>query len=171
MESHFKKTRKEEPEMQKRKSKIRVCIHLLTIFLTLSIAFFPLRSFAGDMEIMVDEMVKQGIITREQGDKMLKDMKETKAKEQEKAGEEKAKVEGMAAKPDWAKNIPDWIVNPPDWFKKIKFSGDFRLRYDYLDRGPTAAQEAAATQDFARNRARIRLRSSSTAPSVLRPWT
>ncbi len=131
---------------------------MLTIFLTLAMVFLPLRSFAGDMEIMVDEMVKQGVITKEQGDKMLKGMKETKAKEQEKAGEEQPKVERKATEPVWLKNIPDWIKNPPDWIKNIKFSGDLRLRYDYLDREPTAAQEAAGTQDFARNRARFRWR-------------
>ena len=130
-----------------------------------SIAFLPLKAFAGDYEIMIDEMVKQGIITREQGDKMLKGIEETKAKQQQKAvGEqekkeaEQAKVEGAPAIPDWAKNIPDWILNPPDFIKRIKFSGDFRLRYDYLNREPTAEQEAAGTQDFARNRARFRLR-------------
>ena len=61
--------------MQERRSKIRGCVYLFTMFLIVSLAFSPLRSFAGDMEIMVDEMVKQGVITREQGDKMLKDMK------------------------------------------------------------------------------------------------
>ena len=44
------------------------------------------------MEIMVNEMVKQGVITREQGDQMLKNMKETKAKEQEKTPEVQAKA-------------------------------------------------------------------------------
>ena len=144
--------------MQERKSKIRVCTHLFAIFLTVSIAFFPLRSFAGDMEIMVDQMVKEGVITREQGDKMLKGMEETKAKEQEKVAAEKPKIEGKAPEPEWVKNIPDWVKNPPDWIKNIKFSGDFRLRYDRLDREPTEAQEATGAQDFARNRARIRWR-------------
>jgi len=158
--------------MQKRRSEVRRCVYLFTMILLLSLCFFPFRSFAGDMEIMVDEMVKQGVITRDQGDKMLKNMKETKAKEQEKAaaeqpkagGEqekkeaEQAKAEGMTPIPDWAKNLPNWVLNPPDWIKRMKFSGDFRLRYDYLDREPTAAQEAKGTQDFARNRARIRWR-------------
>jgi len=144
--------------MGQRTSKIRGCVYLLTIFLIVSLAFLPCRAFAGDMEMMVDEMVKQGVITREQGDKMLKDMQETKAKEQEKVAAEKPKVEGKTTEPDWLKNIPDWVKNPPDWIKKIKFSGDFRLRYDRLDREPTAAQEAAGTQDFARNRARLRWR-------------
>jgi hypothetical protein len=68
------------------------------MFLIVSLAFSPLRSFAGDMEIMVDEMVKQGVITREQGDKMLKDMKETKAKEQEKVAAEQPKAGGEQEK-------------------------------------------------------------------------
>jgi len=165
--------------MGKRRSGIRNCIYWLSIFLIASIAFLPLRALAGDMEILIDQMVNQGVITREQGDKMLKGMEETKAKqqqkavgeqekaageqqkaagEQEKKGAEQPKVEAKAAIPDWAKNLPDWILNPPDFIKRIRFMGDFRLRYDYLDREPTAAQEAKGTQDFARNRARFRLR-------------
>ena len=51
--------------MQERRGRIRSCIYLFTMFLVVSLAFLPCRAFAGDMEIMVDEMVKQGIITRE----------------------------------------------------------------------------------------------------------
>jgi len=165
--------------MGKRRSGIRNCIYWLSIFWVGSIAFLPLRALAGDMEILIDQMVNQGVITREQGDKMLKGVEETKAKqqqkavgeqekavgeqqkaagEQEKKGAEQPKVEAKAPIPDWAKNLPDWILNPPDFIKRIRFMGDFRLRYDYLDREPTAAQEAKGTQDFARNRARFRLR-------------
>jgi hypothetical protein len=93
------------------------------------------------MEIMVDQMVKEGVITREQGDKMLKGMKEAKAKEQEKVGEEKVKSEGKATEPDWVKNIPDWIKNPPDWIKNIKFAGDFRLRYQWEHRDATTGDD------------------------------
>jgi len=84
--------------MQEKRSKWRGCVYLFSMFLIVSLCFFPFRSFAGDMEIMVDEMVKQGVITREQGDKMLKDMKETKAKEQEKAAAEQAKAGGEQEK-------------------------------------------------------------------------
>ncbi len=133
--------------MQERRSKIRVCTHLFAIFLTVSIAFLPLRSFAGDMEIMVEEMIKQGIISREKGDQMLKGMQERKSKEQE-----KAKTEGKATEPDWVKNIPDWIKNPPDWIKNIKFSGDLRLRYQWEQR------DATSENDPERNRFRFRWR-------------
>ena len=47
---------------------------------------------------MVDEMIKQGVITREQGDQMLKNMKETKAKEQEKVAAEQPKAGGEQGK-------------------------------------------------------------------------
>ena len=172
--------------MHGRRSKIRDCICLITMFLIVSLAFLPCMAFAGDVEILIDLMVKEGVINKEQGEKMLKGLEEMKAKqqqravgeqekavgeqkkavgeqqkaagEQEKKESEQAKVEAKAAIPDWAKNLPDWILNPPDWFKKIQFSGDFRLRYDYLDREPTAAQEQKETQDFARNRARLRVR-------------
>ena len=84
--------------MQERRSKIRGCVYLVTMFLIVSLAFLPCRAFAGDMEIMVDEMVKQGVITKEQGDKMLEDMKKAKAKEQEKIAAEQEKAGKIGVK-------------------------------------------------------------------------
>jgi hypothetical protein len=130
--------------------KCRVCIFLFIMFLILLTTFLPCRSFAGDMEILLDDLVSKGVLTKQDAEDILKKMKETKTKEME-----KAKAEGKAPEPDWMKNMPDWVKNPPDWIKNIKFSGDFRLRYDYLDREPP---ESSTTKDIARNRGRFRYR-------------
>jgi hypothetical protein len=121
-----------------------------------STTFLPCRSFAGDIEILLDKLVSKGILTKPEAEELLKEMKETKEMEQGKMEAQKAQTEEKAAEsPEWVKNLPDWIKNPPDWIKNIKFSGDLTLRYDYLDREPP---EGSTTEDFHRDRARFRLR-------------
>ncbi len=139
--------------MRERKSKIRGCIYLFTIFLTVSIVLSPFRSFAGDMEILLDDLVNKGVLTKQDAENILKKMQETKSKEPE-----KAKAEGKAPEPEWVKNVPDWIKNPPDWIKNIKFSGDLRLRYEYLDREPAHLQNGTSVDIPDENRFRFRYR-------------
>ncbi|MGD0918760.1 MAG: putative porin [Thermodesulfobacteriota bacterium] len=143
--------------MQERKSKkYRVFVYLFTMFLVVSTIFLPCRSFAGEMEILLDKLVSKGVLTKSEAESIAKEMKETKEAE-------KGKMEGETAKtgakeigsPEWVKNLPDWIVNPPDWIKNMKFSGDLRLRYDMLEREPL---ESSTAPDIARNRGRFRLR-------------
>jgi hypothetical protein len=137
--------------MEERKSKrYGVYVLLLVMFMIVSTTFLLGRSFAGDMEILLDDLVNKGVLTKQDAEDILKKMKETKTKEME-----KAKAEGKAPEPEWTKNIPDWIKNPPDWIKNMKFSGDLRLRYDYLDREPP---ESSTAEDIARNRGRFRYR-------------
>jgi hypothetical protein len=132
--------------MEERKSKkYGVCVFLFIMFLIVSTTLFPSRSFAGDMEILLDDLVSKGVLTKQDAEDILKKMQETKTKEME-----KAKAEGKAPEPDWVKNMPDWVKNPPDWIKNIKFSGDFRLRYQWEDR--------EADDKLERNRGRFRLR-------------
>ena len=123
-------------------SKIHLC--LFTMFLIVSTTLLPCRSFAGDMEILLDKLVGKGILTKPEAANMLKEMQEPK-------GMEKEKMEGEQKKaPEWAKNLPDWVVNPPDWIKNIKLSGDLRTRYQWEDRDQDDKLE--------RNRGRFRLR-------------
>jgi hypothetical protein len=101
------------------------------MFLIVSLAFLPCRAFAGDMEIMIDEMVKQGVITREQGDKMLEDMKQTKAKEQEKVAAEQEKA-GKKYEPGTGRTLPTSLVDLTiGGF--IEAAGIYRSRYEGSD--------------------------------------
>ena len=129
--------------MEERKSKkCRVFVYLFIILLAVS-TYLPCRSFAGEMEILLDKLVSKGVLTKSEAESIVKEMKETKEVE-------KSKMEGETTKtgakeigsPEWVKNLPDWIVNPPDWIKNIKLSGDFRLRYDRLDREPPGSSTA-----------------------------
>lgn len=117
--------------MEERGRKIRGCVYLFTVFLILSLAFLPCRAFAGDMEIMVNEMIKQGVITREQGDQMLKDMKETKAKEQEKVAVEQEKA-GKKYEPGAGRTLPTSLVDLTiGGF--IEAAGIYRSRFEGSD--------------------------------------
>jgi hypothetical protein len=114
----------------------------------------PCRSFAGeDMEILLDKLVGKGILTKPEADSILKEMKETKGMEKEPTEAQKPTTEEKKAEsPEWVKNLPDWITNPPDWIKNIKFSGDLRLRYEYI------YTDTTPNDDPERNRGRFRLR-------------
>jgi hypothetical protein len=123
--------KEEELEMGERGKKIRGCVYLLTLFLAVSLCFFALRSFAGDMEIMIDEMVKQGVITKEQGDKMLEDMKKAKAKEQEKVAAEQEKA-GKKYEPGTGRTLPTSLVDLTiGGF--IEAAGIYRSRFEGSD--------------------------------------
>ena len=146
--------------MEGRKSnKCNVPIFLFIMFLAISTTFFPCRSFGGDMEILLDKLVGKGILTKPEADQLLKEMK-TQEMEKGKTEVQKAKTETEPTKPeekkgeppDWVKNLPDWIKNPPDWITNMKFSGDFRLRYEYNHRDSTI------NNDHERERGRFRLR-------------
>ena len=146
----------------RKKKKCRVFVYLFTILFAVSI-YLPSRSFAGDMDILLDKLVNKGILTRPEAEELLNEMKEMKETEKKNIEVEKTKTEEEKPKteakeigaPEWVKNLPDWIKNPPDWIKNIKFSGDLTLRYDYIDRKPP---ESSTAPDIDRNRGRFRLR-------------
>lgn len=136
--------------MEGRESKkYGVFVFLSIMFLIMSVTFIPGRSFAGDMEVLLDELVNKGIITKQDADNLLKKMQEMEKMKAEKAPE-----------PEWVKKLPDWIKNPPDWIKNTKVSGDLRLRYDYSHRDTTPDDNPA------RERGRFRWRVGATTQIV-----
>jgi hypothetical protein len=120
--------------------KYGVFVFLCIMFLIVSTTFIPGRSFAGDMEILIDDLVNKGVLTKQDAENLLKKMQETKTKEME-----KAKAETKAPEPEWLKQIPDWIKN-------TKISGDIRLRYQYNH------TDSSPNDDSERNQGRYRLR-------------
>ncbi|MFA5338683.1 MAG: putative porin [Candidatus Omnitrophota bacterium] len=88
------------------------------------------RSYAGEMEILVQKLVDKGILTQGEGAQVLAETKEEARKEV---------AQGKAA------NIPQWIQD-------IKLKGDFRNRYQW-DKAKSATTTATE-----RNRDRIRVR-------------
>jgi hypothetical protein len=142
--------------MEERESKkYGVFVFLSIIFLIVSVTFLPSRSFAGDMEILLDDLVNKGVLTKQDAENLLKKMQEKKTKEME-----KVKAEEKAPEPEWVKKLPDWIKNPPDWIKNTKISGDLRLRYEYSHRDTTP------DDDPARERGRFRWRVGATTQII-----
>ncbi len=106
---------------------------LLTLFFTTLISVNP--SFASQNNKLIDKLIKKGILTQKEADEIL-------------AEEAKEKAESSG-------DIPNWI-------KKIKISGDLRLRHDTQWR---EEKKVGATdeKEYHRNRERFRLRLSLKA--------
>ena len=142
--------------MEGRESKkYGVFVFLSIIFLIVSVTFLPGRSFAGDMEVLLDELVNKGILTKQDADNLLKKMQEKKTKEVV-----KVEAKEKAPEPEWVKKLPDWIKNPPDWIKNTKISGDLRLRYQYNHKDTTPDDNPA------RERGRFRYRVGATTQII-----
>jgi hypothetical protein len=131
----------------------KVCRLLMVLPLIALFTLSATLSLAGEVDILVEKLVERGMLTKQDGESVLKEIKQEAVKQEKE--KETTKAAGKETEsPDWVKNLPDWIKNPPDWIKNTKFSGDFRLRYDRLDREPASS----TTPDVARDRARFRLR-------------
>ncbi len=102
-----------------------VTVHLFVF------ALIPGSSLAGDVDILVDKLVEKGILSREDAIGILA---ETKQAAEMKQAQTKASTSAES-------KIPEWV-------KKINFTGDLRLRYQYED---TEGQDQ-------RNRERFRWR-------------
>jgi len=103
---------------------------LMLALSVMGIIALSVRSYAGEVEILVQKLVDKGILTAGEGAQVLAETKEEVRKEV---------AQGKAA------NIPQWVQD-------IKFKGDFRNRYQW---DKTKSATSAATE---RNRDRIRLR-------------
>src|SRR5208337_1081443 len=90
----------------------------ITILFTVLVAAQPFaaetKKEAGDYELLINELVKDGVITPERGKALLGEME---------AAREKAAKEGKLF------TLPDSLK----WLEKFKFSGDLRLRYEMDD--------------------------------------
>ena len=108
------------------------------IFLVLAIAllvttFSAVQSFADEpdeYEILVNELVEEGVLTPEKAEDILAQVNDAK---------EKAAKEGRGFE------LPKEL----EWLKRLKFSGDLRLRYQFDDH---------EDNDYTRHRGRYRFR-------------
>lgn len=124
--------------------KEKVCWVLTILPLVALFVGLPCFSFANDVDILMQKLVEKGVLTKEDSEGILQEIKKESEK-QEKAKQESEKEE----KPKVAE-APDWIKEIPDWVKNIKFKGDLRLRYQRENTEDDNRDD--------RNRGRIRLR-------------
>lgn len=81
---------------------------------------------AGEVDILVRKLVEKGILSKEEGEKILTETKQEAAKEKEQAITE--------AKAAVAQDVSEGkIALLPEWVKKTKIYGDVRLRYNYTE--------------------------------------
>jgi len=100
-----------------------LCIITLAIILTINSNAFV---SASEVDILVRKLVEKGILSKEEGEKILNETKQEAAKEKEQAIKEtKAAV---------AKDVSEGtLALLPEWVRKTKLYGDFRLRYNYIE--------------------------------------
>jgi polyhydroxyalkanoate synthesis regulator phasin len=123
-------------EERRKKMMTKVCGLLVVLSLIVLFALSPRISFAGEVDILIEKMVEKGMLTKQDAESILKEIR------QETAKQEKEKMKEAEA-PQWVKDIPEWVKN-------VKFKGDFRLRYQTEDRKDD--------NNDARERGRLRLR-------------
>jgi len=100
-----------------------LCIITLAIILMINSNAFV---SASEVDILVRKLVEKGILSKEEGEKILNETKQEAAKEKEQAIKEtKAAV---------AKDVSEGtLALLPEWVRKTKLYGDFRLRYNYIE--------------------------------------
>jgi hypothetical protein len=117
---------------------------VLTVFFVLSLGT---QTMAGEVDILVRKLVEKGILNKEEGDKILQETKQEAAKEKEQAVKEAKAAVAKDAKEGKFPGLPEWIA-------KTKFTGDFRLRYQWESR----QIDSTSNTDYDRNRGRVRVR-------------
>ena len=106
-------------------------IVLLTFVGVIMALAFSGKSFAGEVDILVDKLVEKGILTPVETQIILDETKQEVAKE-------------VAQGKSYA--LPSWV-------QKMKFKGDLRTRYQWQEQDTTTG-----TDGIDRNRARVRFR-------------
>jgi hypothetical protein len=125
----------------------------IILVLSLSFVYLPSFSFGGEVDVLIEKLVEKGLLTKQDAESIIKEIKnETAKKEKEKETQKAVTKESEVTKdtevPKWAKDI---LKEIPDWVKNVKFRGDLRLRYQWEDK------EDDNKDDRHRGRFRLRL--------------
>ena len=83
--------------------------------------------WSGKVEILVDKLVEKKILSANEAEEILKEIEEEEEKER---AETVREVKDAITKGEEGVTL----VKVPEWVSKMKFSGDFRLRYQMTDR-------------------------------------
>ncbi len=104
-------------------------------------------AFAGESDIMINLLVKKGIITQEEAKQVLESIQGELAREKDTVKE----VAAETAKEVAGKEIKGGAIEIPKWVQKLDVKGDLRLRYQYQD----TENDNAASRDRYRMRFRL----------------
>ena len=97
-------------------------IMIVSVILWITVGSGP--TMGGEMDILIEKLVEKNILTRSEARELISEIQKEASKKEE--GIKKAAAE--AAKEEVKSGI-----KIPEWIEKIKFSGDFRLRYQAED--------------------------------------
>jgi len=97
---------------------------LSSIIIVLQIFLAP--AGAGEVDILVDKLVEKGILSKEDAQEVLKEVKNEAKKERDAVVQE--------TKAALKKDGTTLLAELPGWIKNTKLKGDFRLRYQSSER-------------------------------------
>lgn len=83
--------------------------------------------WSGSVEILIDKLVEKKILSEDEAEEILKELEEEEEREKAETVQE---VKEAITKGE--KGVT--LVKVPEWVLKMKFKGDFRLRYQITDR-------------------------------------
>jgi polyhydroxyalkanoate synthesis regulator phasin len=103
---------------------------------------------AADIDILVDKLVKKGVLTKQEATEVIQEVKEADWKEKDQERAEVIKGTKDAIKKD---NPTLFAGEIPEWVRKMQLKGDLRLRYESISR------DVDDVKDRERYRYRLRL--------------
>ena len=86
---------------------------------------------AGEVDILVEKLVKKGILNKQEATEVLQEVSEASWKEKDQERAEAIKGTKDALKKD---NPSLFAGEIPEWVRKMQIKGDLRLRYENIDR-------------------------------------
>lgn len=120
---------------------------LIAVFI-FAATLFAGSARAGEVDILVEKLVKKGILSKNDAEEVLKEVKEAAWQEKDQERAEIIRTTKEAVREDIRKDPKLFAGALPAWIRKMQLKGDFRLRYESTRRDDTAD----------RNRGRYRLR-------------
>lgn len=115
---------------------------------------------ASEVDILVDKLVEKGILNRQEGSEILQVVKDASWKEKDKERAEIIRGTKDAIK----KESPALFAGEiPDWVRKMQIKGDFRLRYEHIERDINRDLHKGTSKYIDRDRYRYRLRLGAVA--------
>ncbi|MCK7469869.1 MAG: putative porin [Desulfomicrobium escambiense] len=91
--------------------------------------------------MLVEKLVKKGILSKEDAKEIITEVKEESWKERDKERAEIIKGAREAVK----KDTSGMFAELPQWVRKMQLKADLRLRHEYTDRDDNAERHRAGT--------------------------
>lgn len=111
----------------------------------------PTPGLAAEVDVLINKLVEKGVLSQEDARQLLNEMQDEGARQEQTVKEVATEAAQEAAKKTVKAEAQNW-AKVPKWVERIKFKGDFRLRYQYQDKTKASGEKTN------RNRGRYRWR-------------